>query len=217
MSLVEKLICDPDFSYLQPYFYNNPYALRCELGCCEENFLASAKKRALEIYRILFPQGADAIMFSYWVQDFSNSGEAECTCLNDCDYQEILSNRIGILAEQVKFLSYYQFQYRHVSVKGLETYEATEDDSQRRNRIICYADGKGFDDDRLIHRLVYDTANSPDVSFVSFRHECIFSIYDCRGCDIVFLTREKMREFYPRLQPYFLACDREEMGRRYNG
>ena len=120
------------------------------------------------------------------------------------------------MTEQLKFLSCCQYKYRHVSVKGLKTCDA-EDDSQRRNRIVCYADGKGFDADRLIHRLIYDPANSPDISFVSFRHECIFSIYDHRGCDIVFLTREKMREFYPRLQPYFLACDREEMGRRYNG
>ena len=32
MSLVEERICSREFSYLQPYFYNNPYALRCELG-----------------------------------------------------------------------------------------------------------------------------------------------------------------------------------------
>ena len=27
---VEELILSRDFDYLQPYFYNNPYALRCE-------------------------------------------------------------------------------------------------------------------------------------------------------------------------------------------
>ena len=216
MSLVEKLICNPDFSYLQPYFYHNPYALRCELGCCEEDYLGSATKRAMDIYRLLFPHGADAIMFSYWIQDFSDSGEAEANCCNGSDFQAILSNRIDFMTEQLKFLSCCQYKYRHVSVKGLKTYDA-EDDSQRINRIICYADGNGFDDERLIHRLIYDPANSPDISFVSFRHECIFSIYDHRGCDIVFLTREKMREFYPRLQPYFLAFDLEEMRRRYNG
>ena len=42
------------------------------------------------------------------------------------------------------------------------------------------------------------------------------SIYDHRGCDIVFATKEKMREFYNKLKPYFLEYDAEEMSRRFN-
>jgi hypothetical protein len=54
-----------------------------------------------------------------------------------------------------------------------------------------------------------------DISFVSFENECILSIYDSRGCDIVFATQEKMKEFYHTLEPYFLDYDRAEMERRY--
>ena len=51
---------------------------------------------------------------------------------------------------------------------------------------------------------------------MSFENECILSIYDDRGCDIVFATKEKMREFYNKLNPYFLEYDAEEMSRRFN-
>ena len=57
---------------------------------------------------------------------------------------------------------------------------------------------------------------SRTVHFVSFENECILSIYDDRGCDIVFTTKEKMREFYNKLKPYFLEYDAEEMSRRFN-
>jgi len=78
-SKVEALICDREFSYLQPYFYNNPYALRCELGVGEGvQYHKNAKERALKIYNILFPHGADAIFFDYYVCDYSTSGGWIC-------------------------------------------------------------------------------------------------------------------------------------------
>mgnify|MGYP003328298675 CR=1 FL=1 len=57
----------------------------------------------------------------------------------------------------------------------------------------------------------------PTANVVSFANECIFSVYDDRGCDVVFMTREKVREFYHQLQPYFLEYDVQEMEKRYNG
>ena len=67
---------------------------------------------------------------------------------------------------------------------------------------------------RLIRRNIWEQHLAP-VGFVSFENECILSIYDDRGCDIVFATHEKLREFYPLLKPYFLTYDAEEMARRY--
>lgn len=69
MSLAEERICSREFSYLQPYFYNHPYGLRCELGQgdAHEAYMATALRRALELYDILFPKGADAICFNYWL------------------------------------------------------------------------------------------------------------------------------------------------------
>lgn len=69
-SIVEEQICSPDFQYLKPWFYSNPYALRCELGIGDTNeeYMRNAKKRAFEIYHILFPKGANAIFFDHWIK-----------------------------------------------------------------------------------------------------------------------------------------------------
>lgn len=63
-SKVEELILSRDFDYLQPYFCNNPYALRCELGIGDttEEYMRQAWQRANAIYDLLFPHGADAII-----------------------------------------------------------------------------------------------------------------------------------------------------------
>ena len=219
-SQVEKLICCRDFSYLQPYFYNQPYALRCELGMGESDaeYMANAESRALEIYKILFPKGADAVFFNYWIYDHSNSGEAEyLDCGEDDDVEEIIRYRIEVETEMLHFLSVYQLCYRHVAVENLQTYDEPGDPDygkNRRNRIVCFADDKEFDYLDIIRRQI-EGVGSHGISFVSFEHECILSIYDDRGCDVVFAVPEKMREFYSRLQPYFLEYDLEEMERRF--
>lgn len=217
-SQIEKLICCRDFPYLQPYFYNHPYALRCELGMgdSDEEYMATAESRALEIYKLLFPEGADAVFFNYWVNDYSDSCEAERALYGE-DAESIIENRIRMEVEQLLFLSHYQVCYRHVAVRDLPTYDEPGDPDygkNRRNRIVCFADDKHFDYMDIIRRQI-EGVGSHGIGFVSFKHECILSIYDDRGCDIVFAVPEKMREFYPLLKPYFLAYDLEEMERRY--
>jgi len=116
-------------------------------------------------------------------------------------------------------LLYYQLNYRHVTVRNLDTYDDPDDidfGRQQRNRIVCFSDGIEFDYQHLINQEI-EVVNRNEVSFVSFEHECIFSIYDDRGCDIVFMTHDKMKEFYNELQPYFLEYDVEEMAKRFNG
>lgn len=219
MSLVEQRICSPDFSYLHPYFYNNPYALRCELGAGEEDYLENAYRRAVEIYHILFPAGADAICFNYWLTDPCDSGDAE---QDSCEPGETMEENIeGALeqaAKQLRFLLECQFRYRHLTVRNLPTYDEPGDalyEIQRRDRVVCFSDRKGFDYEALIRREI--SWEGYEVGFISFQNECIFSIYDDRGCDVVFMTREKLREFYDKLQPYFLDFDREEMEKRFRG
>ena len=220
-SIVEKMICSRDFFYMQPYFYQNPYALRCELGIGDTNeaYLKNAHERAMAIYHILFPKAADAIFFNYWLYDYSDSGEAEILQFADLEPEDIIENRICAEAEQLRFLSEYQLHYRHFTVRDLPTYEEPDDYDygwHRRNRVICYADGKNFDYENLISNQIYQT-HARDVSFVSFENECIYSVYDDRGCDIVFMTQEKLKEFYYKLQPYFLEYDLEEMQKRFEG
>jgi len=220
-SKVEALICDREFSYLQPYFYNNPYALRCELGVGEGvQYHKNAKERALKIYNILFPHGADANFFDYYVCDYSTSGEAEEKAYDDdvFNYEEYTESYINFEVRQLRFLYRYQGKYRHNVVRDLKTYEKQGSEyaeRERRNRIICYSDGKGFDYDSLIDLQIAEKGY--DISFVSFDNECIYSIYDDRGADAVFVTREKMRRFYPILKPYLFDYDAEEMEKRYLG
>ena len=221
-SLVEKMICSGDFSYLQPYFYNNPYALRCELGVGDTDveYMENAKSRALEIYHILFPKGADAIIFNHWIYDYCDCGDADFHNYDvNEDFEEIVKGKMENEAENIKFLLECQFKYRHLTVRNLQTYDDPDNDDygrQKRNRVVCFSDGIGFDFQNLINREIEGTQGH-DVSFVSFEHECIFSVYDDRGCDVVFMTKEKLKEFYHELQPYFLEYDIEEMERRSIG
>ncbi len=218
-SKVEEQILSREFDYLQPYFYQNPYALRCELGIgsTTEEYMRQARQRANAIYDLLFPRGADAILFNYWINDWADSGEAEGNAWESEETAAgIIDRRIQVESDSLRFLSEYTMKYRHVAVKDLKTYDEPGDpdyDSRRRHRIVCYSDGLGFDDRGLIEKQLSD-GDSPEISLVSFENECIFSVYDDRGCDVVFMTYEKMKAFYPALRPYFLDYDLAEMERR---
>ena len=217
MSIVEEKLCSSDFSYLQPYFYRHPYALRCELGIgdTDERYLSNARRRAMEIYNILFPHGADAVIFNVWLYDYCDSGEAESAQYDsEEEWRETVEYRIQCESERLRFVSEYQMKYRHRAIRNLETYDP-EEESNRRIRMICYADDVEFAYQELLDRQL--EGRGYDISFVSFANECIFSVYDDRGCDVVFMTHEKMKAFYPLLQPYFLEYDAEEMQKRYHG
>ena len=69
---IENLVKDQNFSYLQPWFYQNPQALRCELGQGNdsETYMHNAYRRAKEIFAILFPDGQpDAVIFDQYVYE----------------------------------------------------------------------------------------------------------------------------------------------------
>ena len=217
-SKVEEMLLNPSFDYLQPYFYTNRYALRCELGVGNDTveYMDNARLRAKQIHEILFPYGADAIAFNYWMYDWSDSGDAE-----EKQYDapvEVIDRRVKSEMRALRFLSEKIMKYRHTCVRGLKTYADPSDpdyQTTRRNRIICYSDGIGFDDIALINGQI-DSEDNSEVSLVSTKNECIMSVYDDRGCDIVFATHEKMKTFYPFLKPFFLPYDLEEMERRFN-
>lgn len=217
-SKVEEMLLNPSFDYLQPYFYTNRYALRCELGVGNDTveYMDNARLRAKQIHEILFPDGADAIAFNYWMYDWSDSGDAE-----EKQYDapvEVIERRVKSEMRALRFLSEKIMKYRHTCVRGLKTYAYPSDpdyQTTRRNRIICYSDGIGFDDIALINGQI-DSEDNSEVSLVSTKNECIMSVYDDRGCDIVFATYEKMKTFFPFLKPFFLPYDLEEMERRFN-
>lgn len=201
-SKIEEMITDASFLYRQPWFYNYPFALRCELGIGNSRgvYLKNAKKRAYEIFDILFQKSPDAIFFDYYIEDLS-LGEGEIYVKNTTRYS----------AENIKFLAKHINHYEHAVVRNIEPDEDARGFHIQKNRIICYVDEKYPYKNRIVKNLSWKDRT---VHFVSFENECILSIYDNRGCDIVFATKEKMRAFYSKLEPYFLAYDLEEMQKR---
>ena len=201
-SKIEEMVTDASFLYRQPWFYNHPFALRCELGIGNSRRLywKNAKRRAYEIFDILFPKSPDAIFFDYHVEDFS-LGEGEI----------YVKNTIRYSSENIKFLAEHINDYEHSVVRNIELDEDARDFHIQKNRIICYTDEKYPYKNRIVENFSWKNRT---VHFVSFENECVLSIYDDRGCDIVFATKEKMREFYSKLEPYLLPYDLEEMKKR---
>ncbi|MBQ9189173.1 MAG: DUF3885 domain-containing protein [Clostridia bacterium] len=212
---IATLITSPDFPYLQPYFYNHPYALRCALGAGSGRvFRRTAFARAREIYRLLFPNGPDAFLFSVQLTDYCTSGAPENGIEgNEAENRRILRDE----REQLAFLLDCQARWRHVVVRDLSTYAepgSDEADRIRRNRVVCYADGKPIPVKELLRRQITERG-AHEIGLVSFANDCILSVYDDRGCDVVFASAAKMKAMYPALEPYFLAYDLAEMQRRF--
>ena len=208
---VEDLLKNPDFPYLQPYFYNNALSLRCELSTGTKR---SAIRRAREIMDLLMGKTPEAVVFNYHLTDFSDSGPAAKNAFDRPGEAEgVHAGYVKETTRMTRFLLDMQAEYRHAAVKDVPSEISREEGLVLNNRIICYSDGKGFDTDKLIKRCIDDRAN-PNVGLVSFENDCILSIYDDRGCDVIFANEEKFLEFYPLLEPYFLEYDRERMEER---
>ena len=217
-SKIEQLILSHDFPYLQPYFHNHPYALRCELGRgrTPKEFAKTARERAEAIYRIIFPTSTDAVIFSYWICDRSFTGDpgTDHPAFTDEARRWLLETQIRQEANQLRFLDAMQSRCRHAVVRNLPVYDDGPERDHWLHRIVCWPDAWGFDDLGLLERQLVDEPEPLEISMVSFAHECILSVYDHRGCDIVFADHAHMMRFYGQLQPYFLAYDAEEMARR---
>ncbi len=200
-SKIEEMITDAAFSYHQPWFYNQPFALRCELGIGDSKrvYLKNAKKRAYEIFDILFQNSPDAIFFDYCIEDLTAWDEINTR------------SRTKWFGKDAKFLAKHINNHECSIVRNIELDEDEKDFYVQKNRIICYTDEKYLYKKRIVENFPWA---GRVVHFVSFENECILSIYDDRGCDIVFATKEKMREFYPKLATHLLPHDLEEMQKR---
>lgn len=201
-SLIARQICSADFPYLQPWFYDHPYALRCELAVGERKRerSSSAKERAWAIFCILFENGVDAVFFNQWLEDLSGGDQLH-----------------GLFAALRKTLQQYfllrrWMKYPFYIVRHLDNDEQDTAYIEHRNRIVCYTRGERVDFQKLIEQQA-DAApgHFEPISFVSFENECIMSIYSHLGCDIVFSSREKMQQFFEPLKPYLYDYDMEEM------
>ena len=212
MTRIEQYLLNKGSAYYPPFFYNNKLSLRCELS---KGTKRSALKRAREVFALLFDGAPDAIAFNYWLTDYSAGGAPEKEAFASSGEAESIN--LGYVRD-VKlitgFLLHNQLQYRHRVVRDTPSVLTAEDGLILNNRIICYSDGRGFDNEKLIKQCVDDRFN-PDIGFVSFKNECVMLIYDDRGCDIVFEDEKRFLEFYPKLEPYFLEHDRRMMEERF--
>lgn len=211
MSKIEKLLLQKDFPYLPPFFCRNSLALRCELSLGTKR---SALKRAREIFALLCDNAPDAIAFNYWLTDFSESGGPAGESFDfPGEAESVHAGYVSGVKRLTAFLLDKQLKYRHEVVRGTPSVMNEDDGLILNNRVICYSDGKGFENEKLIKQCIDDRFN-PDIGFVSFENECVMLIYDDRGCDIVFADEGKFLELYPGIEPYFLDCDRERMEER---
>ena len=186
MSNIRKQILDGSFLYLQPWFYNNKLSFRCELGIGEgKEYMDNAFHRAISIANILFAN--KTIDAAFYHQYFDNDGRT---------YD---ANALILKIDKIVELDRY----------SLIRLEAIDDDISAVKRYISY--NIDFDTLESILKSQIECQLNPMVNFVSFDNEFVFSVYDDRGCDIVFFNNDKFKEFYSRLEPYFLESDREKM------
>ena len=203
MPRIGSMLKKRSFKYYPPFFYNNELSLRCELSLGTRR---SALKRAREIFALLFEDGPDAIVFIYQITDYSESG-------GPCGADSIAAESLRFESRKLRFLMECLDGYRHEVVKDAPCALGADDGLVRNNRMICYSDGRGFDNEKLIRQCAEDRFN-PDLGFVSFKNECVMCIYDDRGCDVVFADAGKFLAFYPKLEPYLLDYDRALMEER---
>ena len=204
MSNIEKLILSRDFRYEPPYFYTNNFALRCALdnGESNEEYLSNVKKRASEIFSILFENDVDMFFFDNYIYDFDF----------DMGNTVYINNLISLEKNRLKFSLGYQKKFKHIVIRDIPFDK--DADIVRRNRICCYPNKK-FNPLKVINSQI-DNQDNPTIHLVSFENSCIFTVYDDRGCDIVFFDKNKFRQFYPLLQGYFLDYDIALMKQRLN-
>lgn len=190
MSNVIEQIQDGSFLYLQPWFYNNKLALRCELGIGDGNeYMNNAVCRAIQITNILFEnKKIDAAFYHRYFYNDGYISDTDGFTLND---DKIVELDKSLFRDSDEFDEDLTAINRHISYNiDFSTLE-----SILKNQIECQV--------------------NPLVSFVSFDNKCIFSVYDDRGCDIVFFSVEKYKEFYLKLEQYFLDYDRERMKKTF--
>ena len=191
MSDITEKLLDSAFLYLQPWFYNNKLALRCELGIGQgKEYINNAVGRALKIANILFED--KKIDTAFYNQYFDNNGQVFVTGDFELNIDKVVDLDIDLLN------NLDQIDEDIAAVKRYISYEVsfTALESILKNQI--------------------DNQLNPLVSFVSFDNQFIFSVYDDRGCDIVFFDEEKYKEFYSKLEPYLLDYDRERMRKTFD-
>ena len=194
MSIVKEKIEDINFLYQQPWFYNNELSLRCELGIGDETvYLENAVNRALDILSILFK---DDII--------------DCVFLDEYTIEDDINDNVIFVndeVDQTDINEYFNFD------KTIDL-NITNNNNELYENVVSIKRHFTYNIDKtkieiIIKKQILNEAHV--YHFVSFKNNFIYSIYDDRGCDIVFFDEEKYKKFYLKLKKYFLDYDREGM------
>lgn len=196
-----KRLMDAQFGYERPWFYSNALALRCDLG--RSRFRRESYKRALKIFKELFGSGVDFVFIDHFVYDISR----------DWQNVEFISESLGTDDNRVAKILFGLQGFPHATVEDIPVDKATySEDLLKVNRCIAKTTGQKLDYKKYIKYNL--SGESPEVHFVSLENDCIYSIYDNRGADIVFFSKDRYKKFFSILQPYLSAYDLEEMKNR---
>ena len=194
MSIVKEKIEDINFLYQQPWFYNNELSLRCELGIGDETvYLENAVNRALDILNILFK--GDII---------------DCVFLDEYTIEDDINDNVIFVNDEVDQPDINQYFYFDKTID----LNITNDNNELYENVVSIKRHFTYNIDKtkieiIIKKQILNEAHV--YHFVSFKNNFIYSIYDDRGCDIVFFDEEKYKKFYLKLKKYFLDYDREGM------
>lgn len=190
---METRLLDPGLAYPRPWFYGNPWALRCELGQGDDvrTFLASAQARAEAIAAILFRDGQPDAVFA----DMVMTPNGTPWCKIDRKRHRALTAR-----------------YRSFTVEKIAPGPFDDEENALRSRFFFWRDEDTFDVSAIIAACFDEQAST--LHLLSRTADCALSIYDSRGCDIVFANPRAMLQYYHVLSPYFLDYDRAEMEAR---
>ena len=209
MKDIKKIISNKNLSYQLPWFYNNKLALRCELGQGDEQeeFIMSAEKRALKIFDVLFDGNVDLVFFDHEIFDYSRDwGDGDFLSLASMDftYEKNISKLM------------HEFQdFPHQTIENIKfDPRFTEDGVIKINRCIAEISGKQVDYKKYVKSII--NAKLFPIHFVSYKNQCIYSIYDSRGLDIVFFSKEKYREFFVKLNEFLFEYDLPQMQKTFD-
>lgn len=183
---VKSSIEDNSFLYQQPWFYNNNLSLRCELGI--GNGAVYNENAINRALKIFNILFKDDIIDCVFLDEYTNEDD---------------------LIDINEFFTFDNTLDLDITYNDNELYE----DVSSIKRHFVY----DVDKSKIKKIIKHQILNGSNIyHFVSFKNNFIFSIYDDRGCDIVFFDGGKYKEFYHILEKYFLDYDRELMKNRFN-
>lgn len=194
MCIVKDKIESSLFLYQEPWFYNNELSIRCELGIGNENdYFINAENRALEILDILFDNSIDCVFFDKFIY------------LDDLNEDTIFFNKDFKEPEDL-FVAEKTIE---LEIDDLDKDIYEDVSTIKRNLSYNVLKIKIIDAIKQMFK-----NQSYGYHFVSYKNNLIYSIYDDRGCDIVFFKKEDYKKYYSKLEKYFLEYDKELMEKR---